>query len=81
MALSLTFFISSKRSINADATSHIYNRPKENTVASSLLRVDAAGIKGVQINIGVFDGVRIEYEAAIDRPSGDQEIAGDRDRE
>ena len=59
------------------SASHIYNRPKENTVASSLLRVDAAGIKGVQINIGVFDGVRIEYEAAIDRSVGDQEIAGD----
>ena len=50
-------------------------------MASTLLRVDAAGIKGVQVNIGVFNGVRIEYEAAIDRPAGDQEIAGDRDRE
>ena len=50
-------------------------------MASALLCVDAAGIKRVQINIGVFNGVRIEYEAAIDRPAGDQEIAGDRDRE
>ena len=50
-------------------------------MASTLLRVDAAGIKGVQVNIGVFNGVRIEYEAAIDRSVGDQEIAGDRDRE
>ena len=61
--------------------SHIYTRPKENTVASPFLCVDAAGIKRVQINIGVFNGVRIEYETAIDRPAGDQEIAGDRDRE
>ena len=61
--------------------SHIYTRPKENTVASALLCVDAAGIKRVQINIGVFNGVCIEYEAALDRPAGDQEIAGDRDRE
>ena len=45
---------------------HFYIRPKENTVASTFLCVDAAGIKGVQVNIGVFYGVRIEHETAID---------------
>ena len=50
-------------------------------MASTLLCVDAAGIKRVQINIGVFNGVRIEYETAIDRSAGDQIIAGDRDQE
>lgn len=48
------------------SASHIYIRSKENAVASTLLCVDAAGIKGVQVNIGVFDGVRIEHETAID---------------
>ena len=82
----LTFHFKLRNTHNEKKTypgpaSHIYNRPKENTVASTLLRVDVAGIKGVQVNIRVFNGVRIEYEAAIDRPAGDQEIAGDRDRE
>ena len=47
-------------------TRHIYIRPKENAVASTFLCVDTAGIKGVQVNIGLFYGVRIEHEAAVD---------------